>query len=553
MWSIVPRDGQPCAAFIIATLMQRRDFFRHTASVGAQYTTAAAALLAWQRLFAAPPSAMPALRTWSVATEVFTLGVASGEPLPTSVVLWTRLAPKPLEAGGGMPPQPVAVQWELAHDRRFGQIFQRGEAIAEPARAHSVHVEVDGLQGGRQYFYRFIAAGQTSAVGRTRTAPEPRSEPARLRIALASCQHYEMGAYTAHREIATSDVDFVLFVGDYIYETTADTRLRLRRHDIDLENHYTLDNYRRHYGTYKQDPDLQACHAAHPWLMTWDDHEVINDYDGDQGYIQPREAFLQVRARAYQAYFEHTPISPRRAPVGPGAMMHTRYSWGRLADLWLLDTRQFRSPPACTDPLHSPYGGRLLWRCDATADESRSMLGSLQERWLADTLAASRGAWRLIAQSTQMSQAAFDTPLGRMQYADGWDAFPAARDRLMAAIAQPRVPDVVCLGGDVHRHVAANLRLHPTDLESAIIASEFVTSSITTHGLSEFLTNRIKAANPDLLHVRSDERGYALLDVTPEALRCDFRATLHPVRADSRFRTQASYVVERGTAGPRRV
>lgn len=526
--------------------MQRRDFFR--------YTAASAALLAWQRLFAAKPSAGPALRTWSEPGEVFKLGVASGEPLPTSVVLWTRLVPKPAEPGGGMPAQAVAVQWELAHDVRFAKVVRRGEAIAEPARAHSVHVEVDGLQAGREYFYRFIAAGQTSAVGRTRTAPDPQSQPGRLRLALASCQHYEMGAYTAHREIASSDVDFVVFVGDYIYETDALPRLQVRRHEVNFDDGFTLDKYRRHYGTYKQDPDLQACHAAHPWLMTWDDHEVRNDYDGDHdGYGLSREVFLQVRAAGYQAYFEHTPISPRRAPVGPNATMYSRYSWGQLADLWLLDTRQFRSPPPCDDIIHSPYRGRLLWRCEGTTDDDRSMLGGPQERWLAESLAASRGAWRLIAQTTQISPGVFDSPLGRMQYADGWDAFPAARDRLMAAIAQPRVPDVVCLGGDVHRHVAANLRLHPTDLSSPIIASEFVTSSITTRGLSEFLTSHMKAANPDLLHLRSDERGYSLIDVTPEALRCDFRGTVHPMRADSRLHTQASYVVERGVAGPRRV
>ncbi len=534
--------------------MQRRDFFRHTASLGARYTAASAALLAWQRLFAAPPSLAPALRTWSVGTEVFTLGVASGEPLPSSVVLWTRLAPKPAETDGGMPLQPVVVQWEVAQDVRFAKVVRRGEAMAEPARAHSVHVEVDGLQSGREYYYRFIAAGQTSRVGRTRTAPDPNSDPGQLRLALASCQHYEMGAYTAHREIAMSDVDFVVFVGDYIYETDTVPSLRRRKHEVHFGDELTLDKYRRHYGTYKQDPDLQACHAQHPWFMTWDDHEVRNDYDGDHdGYGMSREDFLQVRAAGYQAYFEHQPISPTRAPVGPNAMMHTRYSWGRLADLWLLDTRQFRSPPPCDGPIHSPYRGRLLWRCKGTADKARSMLGSAQERWLADTLASSRGAWRLIAQSTQMSPASFGNFNGPLLYADGWDAFPAARERLMAAIAQPRVPDVVCLGGDVHRHVAANLRLHPNDPSSAIVASEFVTSSITTAGLSEFLAGRIKANNPDVLHLRSDERGYTLIDVTPEALRCDFRSTPHPVRADSRFRTQASYVVERGVAGPRRV
>lgn len=534
--------------------MQRRDFLRHTASLGARYTTAAAMLLAWQRVFAAAPSAAPALQNWAERAEVFTLGVASGEPLPTSVVLWTRLAPRPAEPEGGMPPQPVVVQWEVADDLRFGKVVRRGEVVAQPGHAHSVHVEVDGLQSGRQYFYRFMVAGQTSPVGRTRTAPDPRSQTDRLRLALASCQHYEMGAYTAHRDMAASDLDFVLFVGDYIYETEAAPRLRLRRHQVDFSDGLSLDKYRRHYATYKQDPDLQACHAAHPWLMTWDDHEVLNDYDGDHdAYGLSREAFLEVRAAGYQAYFEHTPISPRRAPVGPNAMMHTRYQWGRLADLWLLDTRQFRSPPPCDGPLHSPWGGRLLWRCEGTTDESRSMLGGAQERWLADSLATSRGAWRLIAQSTQISPGSFKAPGERLLYADGWDAFPAARERLMAAIAQPRVPDVVCLGGDVHRHVAANLRLHPTDLSSPVIASEFTTSSITSRGLSEFLSSVMKAANPDLLHLRSDERGYSLFDITPEALRCDFRATANPVRADARFHTQASYQVERGVPGPRRV
>jgi alkaline phosphatase D len=343
-------------------------------------------------------------------------------------------------------------------------------------------------------------------------------------------------------------------VGDYIYETNVNERARMRRHVSGLAQDLSLERFRVHHASYKLDADLRACHEAHPWLLTWDDHEVRNDYDGDHdNFGMSVDELLQVRARGYQAYFEHLPISPTRAPVGPNAQMHTRYSWGRLADIWLLDTRQYRSEQACTGLPKSFWKDKMLWHCDATAAAERSMLGRGQEHWLAESLAASRGAWRIIAQSTQMSPGTFKPPgADALLYSDGWDAFPAARERLMAAIAQPRVPDVVVLSGDVHRHVAANLRLHPTDPQSPIIASEFAASSISSRGLSEFLNGWMKRSNPDLLHLRGDERGYALIDVSPEQMRCDFRATAHPVLADARFHTQASYVVERGVAGPRK-
>ncbi|HEX5373081.1 MAG TPA: alkaline phosphatase D family protein [Aquabacterium sp.] len=526
--------------------MQRRDFLSGASR--------AAALWAWTQVFARPVRAETALRQWVSSAEVFTLGVASGEPLPASVVIWTRLAPKPLQPDGGMPPQSVLVRWEMAEDARFTRIVRQGEAVADPARGHSVHVEVEGLRPARIYHYRFIAGGQSSPVGRTRTAPEPSAEVDRLRFVLASCQHYEMGHFTAHREIAASDIDFVLFVGDYIYETEAPRRLRMRQHRPEFGIHFALPDYRVHHAMYKLDADLRACHAAHPWLLMWDDHEVRNDYDGltDPDGDLSTEEFSWVRRWAYQAYFEHMPVSPKRAPVGPHAPMYTQYQWGQLADLWLLDTRQHRDANVCMG-MHAPFSGRLLWKCDEIEQPARSMLGARQEAWFADALARSAGHWRLIGQTTQMSPGVFRSPLGELVYSDGWDAFPKARERLMAAIAQPRVPDVVCLGGDVHRHVAANLRQDPRDPASPIIASEFVTSSITSKGLSELLNSWLKGSNPDLLHVRSDERGYSLFDVTPELLRCDFRATAFPVRADARFHTQASYVVERGVAGPRKV
>ncbi len=515
----------------------------------------AAAALAWQRVFAAPAAAPSApYSAWKAPADTFSLGVASGEPRADSVVLWTRLAPRPMQADGGMPGQAVPVRWEVALDAQFQQLVKVGALLAQPTSAHCVHVEVSGLMPGRQYHYRFQSGGQQSPVGRTRTAPAPDARAPRLRAVLASCQHYEAGYFAAHREIATSDVDLVLFVGDYIYETELDVFQTVRPHPHTFprsESEYTLADYRAHHASYKLDPDLRAAHAAHPWLMVWDDHEVANDYAGDEDMDLPdREAFLQVRASAYQAYFEHLPLSPHRAPVGPNMPMHDRYEWGQLAELWTVDTRQYRDPHVCSG-LHAPMHGKALWRCEAAQAPERSMLGPSQEDWLAQGLAASTRAWKFIVQSTQVAPGEVRTPFGPVQYADGWDAYPAARERLMAAIAQPRVPDVVCLGGDVHRHVAARLRSDPRNPQSPVVASEIVTSSISSRGLGELLNNWLKSSNPDLLHVRSDERGYALLDVTPDKVTVEFRGTPHPVRPDSRLRTQATYVIERGTPGPR--
>ena len=347
-----------------------------------------------------------------------------------------------------------------------------------------------------------------------------------------------------------------MFVGDYLYETELKPYQRVRRHSHvfpDRPDQYTLGDYRLHHAAYKLDANLQASHAAHPWLMVWDDHEVLNDYAGlsePDGLAQA--TFIRVRAAAYQAYFEHLPVSPTRAPVAANMRMNDRYEWGQLAELWTLDTRQFRSPHVCHG-WHGPANGRMLLNCAAADQPERSMLGADQEAWLAEGLASSTRNWKLLVQSTQISPAGLRLPFGRqMLYGDGWDAFPAARARLMEAIAQPRVPDVVCLGGDVHRHVAANLRFTPADPTSPIVASEVVTSSVTSRGLSELLTQWLKSANPDVLHMRSDERGFVLLDVTPDQVKVDFKATATPVRADARMRSQARFVIERGVPGLRR-
>ena len=477
--------------------------------------------------------------------DPFTLGIASGMPRPDSVVLWTRLAPRPLEPGGGLPPVPITLRWELAEDERFSTGLRRGQTTALPAHAHCVHVRVDGLASGRRYFYRFMAGDATSPIGRTATAPAPDAAVDRLRFALASCQHYEQGWFAAHREIAARELDFVLFVGDYIYETSK-PRERVRAHEG--PEPFTLDAYRARHATYKLDPDLQAAHAAYPWLLTWDDHEVVNDYAAEAGSDGlDTVAFLRRRTAAYQAYFEHLPVAAALPAADGPYRVQDRYAWGRLADLWLLDGRQFRSLQACNPPGHA--GGRVLAACDELAAPGRSMFGRAQESWLETGLGASRARWKLVAQGTQISSSGIDTPLGRRIYTDGWDGYPAARERLLDALRRHAASDVVCLGGDVHRHVVADLRPRPNDPGSPVVASEFVCTSVTSRGLSESITALIRASNPDIAYSRGDERGYMLVELGPEAAHADLRATPHPAQRDAVLHSQARFGVLSGKPG----
>lgn len=502
----------------------------------------AGAALALARL-AAPVQARP--EALHLTDDPFTLGVASGMPRPDGVVLWTRLAPQPLEPDGGLPPVALKLQWEIADDEHFRQVRQRGEVWTGPERSHAVHVDVTGLPSARTYHYRFHCGGATSPIGRTRTAPAGDAEVGLLRLALASCQHYEQGHFAVHREIARQDLDIVLFVGDYLYETS-NPNFRLRRHG---PRPTTLAGFRRHHAQYKLDPDLRAAHAAHPWVLTWDDHEVENDYAGERSPLHPDpQAFLALRAAAYQAYFEHLPLAPWMAPRGPQMRLHHRHAWGRLAELWTLDGRQYRSPQACPSA-ERPVGGRLAAPCPGLSDPQRTMLGLEQERWLQRSLADSPRQWKLLGQASQISPWGVGTPVGRRLYTDAWDGYPAARERLLSALAQAGLDNVVALGGDVHRHVAADLRVIPNDPRSPVVASEFVTSSITTRGLPDYAQGLVRSSNPDLRHARSDERGYVLLSLDARRARAEFRATRFPVRADARLDTQAVYVVESGHAG----
>jgi alkaline phosphatase D len=404
---------------------------------------------------------------------------------------------------------------------------------------------VTGLPSATELFYRFTVRDAVSPVGRTRTAPAEGADVARWRIALASCQHFEQGAFAAHRDIAEQDVDVVLFLGDYIYESS-NPRYRLRAHEGTTPK--TLEAYRARHATYKLDADLRAAHAAHPWLLTWDDHEVENDYANDHSPSgTPVTEFLARRTAAYKAYFEHMPVAPSMAPQGASMRIHERYTWGRLAELWTLDSRQFRNVQACNEPGRG--GGRVLAECADLALESRSLLGAEQEQWLRRGLAASERRWKLLGQGSQICPGGIESPLGRRIYSDGWDGYPRARERFLESLAHARDGNVVCMSGDVHRHMAAQLRAHGNQRESPIVAGEFVCSSITSHGVSEAVMALMRASNPDIVHGRSDERGYALIDVTPGAAACEFRATPFPAKAEARLTTQARFVIENGRPG----
>jgi alkaline phosphatase D len=519
--------------------MQRRDLHR---------LALAWALSAWAQ--AAPAQAQTQGRRGSGPAwqaNPFALGVASGQPRADSVVLWTRLvfaeADLPWQA------QTQTVLCEVFADEALRQPVRQWQQETDARRAHSVHVLATGLQPGRSYWYRFVCGSASSPVGRTRTAPAWDAPVQQLRVAQASCQHFEQGHYVAHRDMAQRDLDFVLFLGDYIYEST-NPRYRIRAHQGGVPK--TLDEYRQRHAQYKSDADLRACHAAHPWVMTWDDHEVVNDYanDLDNLYSDPA-VFLRRRAAAYQAYFEHMPVRLGPDPAAPHHMrIHDRMVWGQLAELWTLDCRQYRDHQACPDPNRG--GARVVVGCDALQDERRSMLGSAQEAWLMQGLGESARRWKVIAQSTQMSASGVPTPLGRSSFNDAWDGYPLARERLLSGLAQARMQDVLVLGGDVHMNVAANLRVRPNDERSPVVASEIVTTSVTSRGMGETLLASIREHNPDIRHARADERGYTLLDIRPGGVSASFRTTPFPAQPEGVLREQARFEVLAGQAGVQR-
>lgn len=475
----------------------------------------------------------------------FSLGVASGDPLSGSVVLWTRVAPEPLE-GGGMPMAPVEVEWELARDRLFQTLEQKGKVIAFPEIGHSVHVDVTGLEPGREYWYRFRAGGEISQTGRTKTAPADGAMVDHLRFAVCGCSHFESGYFTAYRALAAENFDFIFHTGDYIYEYRANggqDLSRVRQHHGNEV--YTIVDYRNRYAQYKSDPNLIAAHASAPFVLSWDDHEVEDNYAGDVDQNStPIELFLLRRAAAYQAYYEHMPLRASSFPSGSHMRIYRRLQFGNLIDLSVLDTRQWRSDQACGD------GART--DCAEALDPARTMLGAEQERWLFDNLPTVRARWTVLGQQVysfarDMAKAA---PAGRFSM-DKWDGYVAARNRLYARLKETRAPNPIVISGDVHQHFGADLKLDFANPRSETIGVEFTNTSISAGGDGTDVApnwDLIKGDNPHIKY-HSARRGYIACTASQAAMRADFKILNRVTVPDQPATVGGSLVVEAGRPG----
>ncbi len=482
------------------------------------------------------------------ASYPFTLGVASGYPQPEGVVLWTRLAPQPLQ-GGGMVPQAVEVAWEVAADEGFRSIVRHGRAIAAPEFAHSVHVEVAGLDPARWYWYRFHAGKAVSPVGSTRTAPTADAAVERMRFAFACCQQYEQGYYAAYRHMAAEDLDLVIHLGDYIYESSWGHN-HVRKHEAGEP--VTLEEYRNRHALYKTDLDLQAAHAAFPWLVTWDDHEVQNDYANDRSQnLDPPKEFLARRAAAYQAYYEHMPLPAWARPRGPHMRLYAQAAFGQLVRFHVLDDRQYRSHQVCPAPGRG--GSTIVEDCRGRLDPQRTLLGAEQEKWLFEGLAAPRARWNVLAQQTLMAQADRKPGEGQAFWTDGWDGYPLARRRLLTQIAEKRITNPVVIGGDLHMSVVADLKTDFDDSRAPVVATEFVCTSISSQGPPRRQIEAWAPDNPHIKYANPTRRGYTAMELSTRRCIAQLR-TLDDVKdPESRIRTLVAFAAEDGRPGAQRV
>jgi len=477
-----------------------------------------------------------------IAENPFTLGIASGDPLVDRVVLWTRLAPDPLAPDGaaGMQPYSYPVTWEVAHDEAFASIVRQGVAVAAPSLGHSVHVDVNGLDPDRWYFYRFRTMGWVSAVGRTRTMPTAESAPALLKFGTASCQNYTNGYYTAHASLAYEDLDLVVFLGDYIYE--GGVAGRIRNHDGPRIQ--SLAGYRNRYALYKLDAELALAHQNFPWIVTWDDHEVANNYAGDVPGQTNTVPFLSLRAWAYQAWYENMPVRVQ-PPKGSSLRIYRDLAFGDLASFFVLDGRQYRTDQQCNDNPFQPI-------CDGFPALDGEMIGAAQESWLLGGIGASQARWNVLAQQVVFAP----TPLGEFRNYDQWDGYPFARQRITDFLrARPNRNNVV-LTGDIH---ASGVAWVPGDATGAPetfadpVASEFVTTSISSAGLDPGTASLIQDIFNGFAHVQHFDptvHGYQVHTVTRDEWRVDIRVMDTIDEPTSDISTPLRFVVENGNPIP---
>ncbi len=488
------------------------------------------------------------------ANGPFTQGVASGDPAADGFVIWTRLAPDPLAADGlGGLPGPADVRWTVYADDALTQAVAKGVATTSPDSAHTVHIEVGGLKPDRFYWYRFDALGAQSPVGRARTMPLETAQPKALKLVYASCSHYEMGYFSAYRHMATENPDFVMFLGDYIYEYSEKNASKIVRRHEQMPDVRTLAQFRNRYALYRTDKDLQALHAATSALITWDDHEVQNDYGGFLSeYMDDDVNMPAIRAAAYQAFYEMMPLRRTSRLIGSGMQIYKGYRFGRLAEINMLDGRQYRSAAACPNG-QARKGHVVTDACTVRTDPARSMLGFPQEHWLYDRFARTQARWNLVGQDLLV--AAFKQQGKDMagnaitgHWTDAWDGYPATRDRLLAAMQHSRLRNPVMLGGDIHSYWATELKPDFDDPKSPVVATEFVGTSITSDPGPVEPVRAMLPENPHVKYYNGGTHGYVCVDVTPDRLEARFRAISDRRDPNATISTEKAFAVENGVA-----
>jgi alkaline phosphatase D len=518
-----------------SSAIDRRRFIRHAWNgVGASL---ALSLVPGQDLFASP----------RLGSNPFTLGVASGDPTPDGIVLWTRLAPEPAEIGT-LGRRAIPVGWRVATDSRMRHVVARGVAAAPAELAHSVHVEVNGLRPGSDYFYQFDMRDEESAVGHFRTAPAEHEWVRQIKFAFATCQDWPSGYYTAYRDMLKQDLDLVLHLGDYTYEYAIgpNTGRRVPPPEGFSEETIDLRTYRLRHTLYKLDPDLQAAHAKFPFVVIWDDHEVANDYSGlAPEYGSPSAEFTARRAAAYQAYYEHMPIRSALArKPGSGLRIYRRLQYGKLLEITMLDDRQYRSDNPCGD-------GESL-RCAEAVSGNYTMLGRDQEEWVARGFARSHARWNVVGQQLLLAELEHLPYEDERYWNDAWDGYPKARKRLLNDVVRTDLRNPVFLTGDWHSTFVNDLKLDFKDPRAKTVATEFVTPAITTGGdgtpYGPYYGPMIPY-NPHIKYFEGDRRGYFAATVTPNEMQLDLRFVTSVEDSTGVGYTERSFVVRDGEPG----
>jgi alkaline phosphatase D len=519
----------------------------------------AAALSAATALGLATGSAAQAATT--IRTDPFALGVASGDPLPDSLLLWTRLVKDPSDATS-MPDRDIPVAYELALDPRFRRVVRRGVAPARARFAHSVHADVDCLEPGQEYYYRFRAGTYVSPTGLARTAPHPRSRPSGLRFAIANCQDLQNGYWPAYDAMADEDIDFIVHLGDYIYEYDPSSVYPDRRHTapatLGLGQLRTLSDYRARHAQYKLDPALQAAHARAAFIATWDDHEVENNYADDIDEIddtgskfQPPQQFLIERAAGYQAYYEHMPIRAKYQPGSSALQLYRRFDFGDLARFSVLDTRQYRTDQP------GAFAGDFGAEAAGLGNATGNLTGARQEKWLRDNLDRSPARWNVIAQQVMMSRTRFpnflpNVPVPFLTNLDQWDGYAPFRAKLLQYLAAEAVSNPVVLSGDIHSTWMNDLVLNPDDPAAKVIASEFVSTSISSDFPAAFdapVKATLATLNPRTRYFDGSRRGYLRVDVNRQRWLTEARTVDSIATRTSPISTTARFAVAHGTPG----